>query len=129
MIAVRLHSNVNVHGLRAGTDGTVPVVAALEPDVQKKAEDLPFLAGWLRFLEKIGGSEDDFRAMLRESDQFAAYADADLGEERDVLTYGEALALIELGLADAVEPDFRELEAEVEAWRQSPRGRLLSEGA
>lgn len=119
MIAVRLHENVRVHGVRAGRDGIVPVVAALPPEVQKQAEDVPFLAGWLRFLEGIGGSEEDFRAMLRESEEFAEYADTDFGKDRAVVTFGEAVALIELGLADPVEPDLSELEAHVESWRRT----------
>ncbi len=119
MIAVRLHQNVKVHGVRAGDDGTVPVVASLPPDVQKQAEDIPFLAGWLRFLKNIGGSEEDFREMLRESEQFAEYADTDFGDDRRVVTFGEAVALVQLGLADPIEPDLSELETQVDAWRRA----------
>ncbi len=117
MIAVRVHEQVRIHGVRIGADGTVPVVGCLPPDVQKHAEDVPFLAGWLGFLESIGGCEDDFRALLRESDEFSEYAEADFGDARRVVTYGEALALVELGLADPIEPDLSELEVEVQSWR------------
>ena len=122
MIAVRLHENVGLHGVHVGADREVPVVACLPPEIQRNAEDLPFLCGWLRFLESIGGTEDDFRGMLRDSDQFADFADADFTDERTVVTFGEAVALVELGLADPIEPDLARLEAEVDAWRRARSG-------
>ena len=119
MIAVRLHEHVSLHGVQFGHDREVPVVAALPPELQKKAEDLPFLSGWLRFLESMGGTEEDFREILRESDEFAVYAEADFEDERRVLTFGEATALVELGLAEPVDLDLGDLEAEVEEWRRA----------
>ncbi len=43
----------------------------------------------------------------------------DSDEERDVLTPGEARALVQAGYADPIEPDFDELARLIEDWQRT----------
>ncbi len=123
MIAVRVHSNVALDGLYIPPSRMVPVVGSVEPEETAAAgTDLAYLAAQLRCLQSRGVSEQTFRRLLRRSEHYARYVDADFPPARETLTFGEAEALIRLGYAEPVEPDLDAVEDHVARWSLVARG-------
>jgi hypothetical protein len=113
---------IRVTGMIAGCelDDLLPVFDVDEPPddgdqtIETEADfDIAYLAGELRAWQRRGGTEEAFRAILR--DEWPLYAECAFPEAmKTYVLEQEAQALIELGVAEPV--DVGEIEDALECW-------------